>query len=466
MKGQPIRHFTDLEGGVSRRTVLKGMFRSAAAGFLLPYNGLERQMAQSESLQDAVNRIGKKDTGDERFWGIVKKQFMIREGLIMLNAANLCPSPLSVQKRLFELTKDVDSDPSFTNRSKYGGMKEEVRKGIAKYVNADRDEIALVRNTSEGNNIVINGLQLDVGDEVVIWDQNHPTANVAWDVRAQRYGYRVIRVQTPQNPTNTEDLMRPFIQAITNRTKVLCFSHVSNVSGIRLPAEELCQLARSKGILTLVDGAQTFGTYPLFLHDIGCDFYTASSHKWFCGPRELGVLYVRRGMADSVFPSIVGVGWESARASGAKKFETLGQQAVARFGAMLEAIKFHETLWFLRISSRARMLADAVREGVKKRIPSAKFITPMEHQRSWGVVIFHIPGVDTSRVLETLYHEYNVGCAVMGANIRFSPHFYNTLEDIDKAVHAVARISSGSSARFPSKTGYTVVRESPAAYYS
>jgi isopenicillin-N epimerase len=442
MSRQRIRHFTDLEGSISRRTVLKGMFRGAAAGVMLPYTTLERQIPRNESLKEAVKRIGEKETGDERFWGIVKRQFMIKEGLIMLNAANLCPSPLSVQRKLFELTKDVDSDPSFTNRAKFAGMKERVRDGIARYTNARPDEIALVRNTSEGNNIVINGLRLGKGDEVVIWDQNHPTANIAWDVRAERYGYRVIRIQTPDDPSDSEDLIKPFESALTQRTKVLCFSHVSNVSGIRLPAKELCQMARLKGILTLVDGAQTFGTYPLFLHDIGCDFYTASSHKWFCGPREMGVLYVRRGMADSVFPSIVGVGWEQSRNKEALKFETLGQQAVARFGAILEAIEFHNTLVMIRISSRARMLADAVRSGVKKRIPDARFITPEKHQQSWSVIIFHVPGVDTSRVLDILYRKYNVGCAVMGPNIRFSPHFYNTLEDIDKAVYAVAQVSS------------------------
>jgi selenocysteine lyase/cysteine desulfurase len=443
MSGQPIRHFTDLEASISRRTILKGMFRSAAAGVMLPYATIGQQLSQSDYLQEAVKEIGEKEVGDERFWGMVKRQFMIREGLIMLNAANLCPSPLCVQKKLFELTKDVDSDPSFTNRAKFAGMKEKVREGIAKYVNVDPAEIALVRNTSEGNNIVINGLQLGKGDEVIFWDQNHPTANIAWDVRAERYGYRAIGVKTPENPANAQDLMRPFIEAMNSHTRVMCFSHVSNVSGIRLPAKELCQLARSKGILTLVDGAQTFGTYPLFLHDIGCDFYTASSHKWFCGPREMGVLYVRKGMADTVHPNIVGVGWENARSSGAIKFETLGQQAVARFGAMLEALKFHNTLGMLRISTRARMLADAVRDGVKNRIPDARFVTPMEHQRSWGVVIFHIPGVDTSRVLESLYHKHNVGCAVMGSNIRFTPHFYNTLKEIDRAVLAVAQISSG-----------------------
>ncbi|MEE9501814.1 MAG: hypothetical protein V3V48_07035, partial [Candidatus Aminicenantaceae bacterium] len=144
MSRQSIRHFTDLEGSVSRRTILKGMFRSAAAGILLPYTTLEQKISQSESLQEAVNRKGEMDSGDERFWGIVKGQFMIRKDLIMLNAANLCPSPLSVQKKLFELTKDVDSDPSSTNRSKFAGIKEEIRDAIAKYVSVDSDEIALV----------------------------------------------------------------------------------------------------------------------------------------------------------------------------------------------------------------------------------------------------------------------------------------------------------------------------------
>jgi len=408
---------------------------------LLPYSSLGQQVTSKESLKEAVARIGEMEIGDERFWSLVKRQFSLKEGLIMLNAANLCPSPVSVQKKLFELTRDVDSDPSFTNRAKFAGMKEEIRKALAEYVHSDPEEIALVRNTSEGNNIVINGVQLSKEDEVVIWDQNHPTANIAWDVRAGRFGYRVIRVKTPENPLKVKDLISPFESAFTPRTKVLAFSHVSNVSGVRIPAKELCQIARTNGILTLVDGAQTFGTFPLDLHDMDCDFFTASSHKWFCGPREMGILYVRRDRADSLYPSIVGVGWEEAQKKGALKFETLGQQAVARFAAMQEAVTFHNTLGMLRISSRARILADAVREGLKKRIPGIKFITPFEHQRSWGVVIFHIAGLDTSHVLETLYRKYNVGCAIMGSNIRFSPHFYNTLDEIDRAVYAVAQFS-------------------------
>ena len=222
---------------------------------------------------------------------------------------------------------------------------------------------------------------------------------------------------------------------------MIAFSHVSNVSGIRIPAKELCSIARKNNILTLVDGAQTFGTYPLELHGLGCDFFTSSSHKWFCGPKEVGILYVRRSRIDSLYPSQVGVGWETAVKRGARKFDNLGQQDDSRVSAMFEAAELHFTLGKPRISSRARMLADAVKKGIKKRIPNVKFVTPTDHSMSWGVVIFEIPGLDSSKILNVLYNQYGIGCAVMGANIRFSPHFYNPLSEIERAVDALARLT-------------------------
>ena len=441
MKSQPIRHNPNPSQGVSRRSVLKGIAHTTAAGVFLPHvPWAELAQSQSALKKAAAEWDQKRVVGDESFWNLVKNQFSIHKDLIMLNAANLCPAPLVVEKRVFELTKDLNADASFTNRAKFAEMKNKARAMLAEFMGSDADEIAIVRNTSEGNNFVINGLTLGKGDEVVIWDQNHPTANVAWDVRAERYGYRVIRVKTPESPESLEDVMNPFIAALTPRTRVLAFSHVSNVSGIRIDAKDLCAYAREKGILTLVDGAQTFGTYPVDVHDIGCDFYTASSHKWFCGPKEVGVLYVRKDLIEELYPSNVGVGWEGALKNGAQKFDNLGQRDDSRVSAMIEATEFHKTLGKLRVSSRARMLADAVKNGVREKLPKAEIITPLEHPMSWGVVIFRVPGIDVSKALETLYFKHNVGCAVMGPNIRFSPHFYNTLEDIDRAVTAVSKL--------------------------
>ncbi|MCJ7579577.1 MAG: aminotransferase class V-fold PLP-dependent enzyme [Candidatus Aminicenantes bacterium] len=442
MGSQDMYHFSDNSTDMSRRSILKGMAKGTAAGVLLPF----LDFGQTESSFDLLKRTAaaldqKKAIGDERFWTLVKDQFLIKKNLVMLNAANLCPSPAVVQSRVIELTKNVDSDPSSANRAKFSALKEKSRQALANYVGADENEIAITRNTSEGNNFVINGVTLGKNDEVIIWDQNHPTANIAFDVRAERYGYKVIRVNTPDNPEGPDDLIKPFVDAMTPRTKLLAFSQVSNVSGIRIPAKELCSIARKNSILTLVDGAQTFGTLPLDLHDMGCDFFTASSHKWFCGPKEVGILYVQRDRIESLYPSHVGVGWESAIKGGARKFDNLGQQDDSRVSAMFEAAQFHDTIGKLRISTRAQMLSDAIKNGLKKRIPHVKFVTPIDHNMSWGVVIFEVPGLDSSKAVEVLYGQHNIGCAAMGPNIRFSPHFYNPLSEIERAVDAIIRLT-------------------------
>lgn len=436
-----IHNFPDDLPSESRRRLLKGMLIGAAAGIFFPGCDAGRKDINSKgALARAVSSLDEMELGDESFWNTVKEQFPLKDGLIMLNAANLCPSPISVQRRVFDLTSDVDADPSFANREKFTSLKEGSRAALAEFLGVSSDEIAIVRNTSEGNNVVISGLNLGPGDEVVIWDQNHPTANIAWDVRANRYGYSVKRVSTPENPQSPEDLLKVFTDAITSKTKVLCFSHVSNVSGIRLPAKELCAAARSAGILTLVDGAQTFGTYFLRLQEMGCDFFTGSSHKWFCGPKEVGILYVRKERCMDLHPLLVGVGWETSGSAGARRFETLGQQDDSRIAAMKEAVDFHNLIGLLRISSQARKLADAVKAGLKKAVPGVKFITPIPHPMSWGVVVFNIPGLNMKGALNTLYAKHSVGCAVMGENIRFSPHIYNTHEDIEKAVTAIKQL--------------------------
>ena len=234
--------------------------------------------------------------------------------------------------------------------------------------------------------------------------------------------------------------MKPFIDAMTERTKLICFSHVSNVSGIALPAEKICKIARKRGILSHIDGAQTFGSHVVDLSALGCDFYTGSAHKWFCGPKEAGILYVRKERIADLWPTIVGVGYPGVIEKGAQKFETLGQRDDSRVAAMGTAVEFHKMIGKDRIEARIRSLAALLKTRLKERIQDIKFRTPLKPEFSGGVVIFHIPSVDLSKVLDILYHKHNIGCAVFGGEsggIRFCPHIYNTIDEIDKAVDAV-----------------------------
>ena len=225
---------------------------------------------------------------------------------------------------------------------------------------------------------MVNGLDLGPGDEVVLWDQNHPTNNVSWDVRARRWGFSVRRVTTPPGSEDAEELLDAFVSALTPRTRVLSFSHLSNVSGVMVPAKELCEAARNRGILTLVDGAQTFGALKLDLHDMGCDFFTSSSHKWFVGPKEAGLMFVREESQELLWPSDVGVGWEGAEANGAQKFENMGQRDDAAVVTMATAAAFHEAIGPAAIEMRVRELAAAVKEGLAESVEGVRFHTPKD----------------------------------------------------------------------------------------
>jgi len=435
--------------GPDRRRFLSQFLGGAAAAVATPawLQAAERGLSTKTRWGDWGDRAGGGSGAplggkeDEAYWQRVKDQFSLAPGLILMNAANLCPSPYPVQETVFRHTRDVNQDASFQNRGKFGGLKDEAREALASYVGAFPSEIAITRNTSEGNNTVVNGLDLGAGDEVVLWDQNHPTNNVSWDVRARRWGFTVRRVSTPAGSEDAGHLLNSFLTAMTDRTRVLAFSHVSNSSGVGIPAMELCRVARERGILTLVDGAQTFGILDLDLHALGCDFFTGSSHKWFMGPKEAGLLYVREESQERLWPTHVGVGWEGAEANGAQKFENMGQRDDAAVVTMATAAAFHQAIGPAAVEARVRVLASAVKDGLAEAAPGVRFHTPLTPGLSAGVVVFALPGVAHREVFQGVYETHRLGCAAMGGDfdgIRLSPHIYNTLDDVAQAVEAVA----------------------------
>ena len=397
-----------------------------------------------DRLRKAASLLAPGAAADEDFWGLVKDAFPVREGLIFMHAANLCPSPVSVQLRVFELTRDVDRDASSNNRRKFGQLREDARAALARFLGAGADEIAIVRNTSAANATVVNGLDLGPGDEVVLWDQNHPTNSTSWDVRAERYGYTVKRVGTPPHPTTAQELIDPFLAAMTARTRLVSFSHVSNISGVMLPARDIVAAAHARGSLAMVDGAQSFGCLEVDLHDIGCDFYTGSAHKWFVGPKEAGVLYVRREVQPDLWATHVGVGWTNAVQGGARKFENLGQRDDAAVSAVATAVEFHETVGTDKIEARVRELAAALKDGLADRLPGTDFHTPRDPALSGGVVVFLPPDMNAREALSALYTDHSIAGGAMGGDftgIRLCPHMYNTLADVEKVLDAIASLA-------------------------
>ena len=196
---------------------------------------------------------------DERFWSAVRDQFVMPRELTMLNAANLCPSSAPVLELLYKTTRDIDQDPSQDNRAKLGDGRENTRKLLAEFLRVTPEEIVITRNTSESNNLVSTGLDLKAGDEVLLSSDNHPSNHTAWQEKAKRFGFTVKDLPTPNPHPGFDYYVDAFTKAITPQTRLIGITHLTSTVGDLFPAKEICRMARERGVLTLVDGAQTFG---------------------------------------------------------------------------------------------------------------------------------------------------------------------------------------------------------------
>lgn len=412
----------------TRRSFLKEI---AAGAALLP--------AAFETAT-AAEGLAETSADGDAYWQLVRAQFSFTEEKVPMNAANLCPSSRAVSERVSELTADIDRDCSFQNRAKFNQLRETSRDKVAKQMGVTSDEIAMVRNTSEANNTINNGLALEKGDEVLLWDQNHPTNNVAWDVRAARYGLVIKRVSTPKHPASVQELIDTFTSAFTAKTKVLSITHVSNVSGIKLPAKELVDAGHARGIYVHVDGAQSWGALDVNLRDLGCDSYTASAHKWFMGPKEAGLLYVKADNIPRIWPNVVAPGWGDdvdPDPVGARKFESLGQRDDAALAAIGTTVDFHNSIGAANIEAHMVELATALKAGIANA--GLTLVTPQDPALSGGVCITQIDGGRGRDVMNKLYEEHGIAGAPTGG-LRLCPHAYNTMEHVERAIRGVKAI--------------------------
>ena len=382
--------------------------------------------------------------GDEAYWKLVSQQFPLEADLIYLNAANVCPASRPVMDRYWEFLRDFQANPSFQNRDKYSGLHERARAKLAALLQVTPDEIAVTRNTSEGSNIVVRGLDLKPGDEVLITDHNHPSNREAWRVRARRDGLAVRSLPVHVPARSSKELLDAFEKAIRPQTKVIAFTHVTNTTGLRYPAREIAELGRRRGIWVHLDGAQTFGALDVDLKQIGCDSYSASAHKWAMGPLEAGVLYVRAGRIPELWPSIVTAGW-SEGLKGARKFEVFGQRDDPRRVAFEAAVDFLNLIGIRNVEARVRALATHLKRELLK-IPGLELKTNLEPELSAGVVKFRLSGLDTRRAYDTLWTRRRIAIAMTPSGdsegLRFCPHIYNSIEELDRAVEAVRALAA------------------------
>jgi isopenicillin-N epimerase len=280
---------------------------------------------------------------------------------------------------------------------------------------------------------------LKAGDEVIVTAHNHPSNLDSWKVRAKRDGFVVKELAVPVPARSADELYGAIEKALTPRTKVIAITHVTSMTGILYPAKEIAALARKRGIWMHLDGAQTFGSLDVNLKDLDPDSYSTSAHKWMMGPLEAGLLYVRAERIPQLWPSIVTAGWADDL-KGARKFEVFGQRDDPRVAALEAAVDFLMLVGMPAVEARVRALATHAKTQLKA-LPSVELKTNLEPGLSGGVVKFKLRNVPTKRAYDTLWEKNRLAIAMTASGdaegLRFSPHIYNSMEQIDRAVAAV-----------------------------
>ncbi|MGD0783933.1 MAG: aminotransferase class V-fold PLP-dependent enzyme, partial [Candidatus Aminicenantales bacterium] len=324
------------------------------------------------------------------------------------------------------------------------GNVQTIRRRMANEFGCDSEEIALTRGASESLQIAQNGLDLKAGDEVVTTDQDYPRMLTTWDQRMRRDGIKVTRLQFPV-PATQDFLYAMFEKAISPKTKVFHFTHITNLTAQLFPVQRLSRLARSKGIVTIVDGAHALGQFPFKLRDLECDAYGVSLHKWLLAPIGNGLLYIRKDMIPKFWPLQAA---PEQQDGDIRKFESIGTHPWAIRAALGESLAFHQAIGAERKAARLRYLSMRWVNALKK-YPRIKILSETsEPPQAWGVMAVNIEGIDVRQLAKFLMDKYKIIAVplVGGAPpnsvfdyqaLRVSPNVYTTLEEIDTFIEAM-----------------------------
>jgi len=405
---------------------------TAATGFAasLAFGG--KLVAQLDQIPPLPDRSGL-DTNEDGYWAEMRQQFIIPEDEVYLNNGTVGSSPAPVLRAIFDgynSTEKMDQhDPEDYPIWGYASWNQ-FRDPLAAFVGCSRDELALLRNATEANSYIANGIDMKPGDEVLMTDQEHPGGEHPWDLKAKRYGIVIKKVSLPRPVQDTAQVLSLFNDAITSRTRVIFFSHITTFSGVVLPAKELCALARTKGILSAVDGAHVIGMMRLNLREIGCDLYSSSPHKWLMATKGTGFLYVRDEVIDRLWNTIATEGWDDTRIR-AERFQRVGSSNVPALWGLRASIKLANDIGMDRIERRHRQLADYVLEQMQKR--GAESWTSPDPALRCGIITVNTPPVPRMDLENWLWQTHKIRIRGGDPNkLRLSTPYYLQKKDIDR----------------------------------
>ncbi len=424
----------------SRRSFLKNAATIGAAGLATAGFAGEKGMAKAlDAVRYVSGRKPEDVATDEDFWFEIQRAFTVDRTLINLNNGGVSPSPKVVQEAMRRYLEFANGAPVNNMWRVLDPQIESVRRRLAMAYGCDMEEIAITRNASESLEICQLGLDLKPGDEVLTTNQDYPRMLTTWRQRVRRDGIVLKQVSFPIPPKNPEQLVEIFEKNITPRTRVIHFCHITNLSGQIFPVKQICEMARSRGIEAIVDGAHAFAHFPFKHADLNCDYYGSSLHKWLLAPFGTGLLYVRKAKIPNVWSMM---GSEEKNGADIRKFEEIGTHPSANALAINEALDFHEGIGPERKAARLRFLFHRWAKRLEEH-KGVKVLTSYDPRQSCGLALVDVKGVNPGELAGFLFDKYRIIVTAIVHDefkgLRVTPNVYTTVREVDIFVEAVEK---------------------------
>jgi isopenicillin-N epimerase len=428
----------------TRRSFIKSMSTTAVAvplaSAVLPEWAKETKLPSLPSAEDP------------HYWEKIRKeQFLLSRDKVFFNTGTLGAMPAIAVERMTNHMKRVAThiaDWDYRDGDHESGEwmsgywpQTRIREKTAALIHADVKEVALTENVTSAMSYFALGMDLKEGDEVITTDQEHPGGRGAWLVKQERHKVLFREVPIPKPAHNPQEIVDIMIGVITPKTRVIMISHVITGSGAIIPVKEICEQARARGIITVIDGAQALGHIPVDVHDIGCDAYVGCFHKWILGPAGTGFLYIRADRIREIWTALASTQWNNMDDSGYRLTQR-GTGSQTLLVGLDAALDFHHAIGHERILERVKFLGRRLREGLRQ-IPQVKIYSPVDEDMCAAITVYNVDGFTGPSLQDEFWNRARMrprsSSDIYG--VRHCTHIYNTVGEIDRALEIVQELA-------------------------
>ena len=380
---------------------------------------------------------------DENFWAKIRSSYRLKPEYMNLENGYYCIIPQETLDDVIAHAREVNYQGSYYMRNFRFEDKDAIAQLVAEVAGVNNDEVVITRNATESLDTIIGGYPWKEGDEAVYALQDYGAMCVMFELQGKRHGIKTHVVSVPNHPKSDDEIVTLYANAITEKTKLLMVCHMVNITGHILPIRKICDMAHSKGVDVMVDGAHAFCHIDFQMKDLDCDYYGSSLHKWLSAPLGCGMLYAKKSKISQIWPLYAG---HDLAEDDIKKLNHTGTHPVHNDLGIKGALDYQQKIGLKNKEARLRYIqrywSDQLRD-----YPHIVLNTPIEEHRSCGIANVGIEGLNPLDLAKKLIEEYKIWTVgINGQNVfgcRISPNVFTSLSELDLFVSAMKEMADG-----------------------